>query len=1293
MDTRGGGARVVGRKSLEELYKEGEQAGQGKSRAMEMPGGEEPAKGWGSIEGENVTVRTGGKDLSIRVNHSTTLGPELERARPYVHGLTRTGEIADSVLKRVQKLSSDVAVHFVSGSELDKFVKASPHLDDNAQIGGFYDYKTNKIFIRDGITDPDLLSHIIFHEGAHAATSKMLDANPGFKKQVRALMDEAERIGIQYDAKTKYAFTDEHEFLAEAWSNKAFRDKLASYDISPELKRALAIEGWRKKTGFKAQLKNLWDALKYAISDALGVPKATSFLEATLAATERVMNEHERTRVPVENLSRSTAKALEDNADPEKVAGHYMKMPDALHDIGEKLSHLEPGAKGQKLGFGIRTSDQLRQAYEHRFGARDESNPLRNFTESIEKAGVKAHVYDREGQALSRRVMELTKNDKTKEAAIEFAKLAEAATIHNVHLDRANPHLDPTSLDDAQARAALPKFKARFDAMVKAAPETKQLWADAVKYFQDTHDAMAKAADRQPSRAIDDAHTAVGGVAGLKQRLFEGKQTADDMKLFSKRPGRQLRADARDPQARRSLLPADAARRLRCPGDDESRPRQGNEGQRQHRPVHRREAGARLRREIASESVKRQARSGSTRPTRRSVSARTTPTRLRRTGSTVQHEHLSFHEREHEARSMQAELRADPNVAKVSDVQLRQNNPGYDVEMSSPQVQAMIRSIRQNANMSDARKEETIRTLVDVSHRMTAGNRVEGRRLPRRNVLGACQDLGRNIGEYSQSTSAYRAKLEFAQPIHDALVRMQKEHDDNRYSGDNQATLDRGNIIREMTDRLYGGLADMNTKTNGVVQAMTTTSYLKSMGSPAHMLLHSTHPWMISMPVLGARHGFCRTIGALTQAYRDIGGLGAVKEGMRSFARSVASGGTSEAKNWLDHFEAEFHGKDRADILKMWRALAETGHIHPEAGMEAHRMDPGQVNPVLAGLRRVDAMVRELSSTSEALNRFAESAAAYRLERMKGKTHDEAVRYAKDTLANTQGLYSRTNVPRVFRTNQLLRMTLQFKQFPQMIYNLLAKSAYQALKGETREAQWEAARQFAGVVGTHALMAGALGLPTEPIRAVMMLANAMGVPGMDWKEHEDQMTKWLAAKYGPQAAEIIMHGLTRALGSASFDAHHRAGLGTMSMGTDPRSTSESDLKAWAFDMFLGAPFGNAYDMAIKGPSELMAGNTAKGLEDMSPLKGITDPIKAVSGYLWGKQTARGNQLAPPLNGVQTFVQSIGLVPAAVSQANAATAQRQANPDPRGPGAAVDHQRVDRRQAGRGRHRSLEQPAS
>ena len=69
-------------------------------------------------------------------------------------------------------------------------------MNGDAQIGGFYDYETNKIFMRDGVTDPDLASHIIFHEALHAATSKILDANPGFRMQVQALMAEAKAIGI-----------------------------------------------------------------------------------------------------------------------------------------------------------------------------------------------------------------------------------------------------------------------------------------------------------------------------------------------------------------------------------------------------------------------------------------------------------------------------------------------------------------------------------------------------------------------------------------------------------------------------------------------------------------------------------------------------------------------------------------------------------------------------------------------------------------------------------------------------------------------------------------------------------------------------------------------------------------------------------------------------------------------------------------------------------------------------------------------------------------------------------------
>ena len=1166
-----------------------------------------------------------------------------------IHGLTRTGEISTAVMKKVQALAGDVPVHYVSRAELTRLMRADFSAPKDGVPAGYYDHVTHQILINSDLYHPEEIAHTIFHEAVHAATARMIDDNPGFKAQIRAIMDEGAYVNsLHMFEDNRYAFTNEKEFVAEAFSNKTFREHLAHLDISPRMMKGLGLEGWRKTTGFKAQLRNLWDAFKMALSHAFGEPKSASFLEATLSVTDRIMKAQEKTSVPVEDLSRRTVKTIADSANPEKAAGDYMKLSDAMHDAGEKLSHFAPGSKAREIGYAFRAADQLRQGYEHLFGARDESNPFRNLTESIEKAGVKAHNYHLEGNELSRRFYELAKAKD--HIAIQFARLAEAATIANVHLDRANGHLSAGDLHDAQARAMLPKLKAEFDAMVKEAPETKQLWADAVDYFQKTHDAMAKDLIDNHVGLIADAHTAVGGAAGLKQRLFDGKATADDMKLFSDAQANSF-AQMREihkmdgayfPLMRRGDFAVKATMKV-DPG--KGKLIGANVVQFAN------EADAHAYAAKSPLKVNRTSEVWVDRNNPEQRVGKNDPNAVQAYRLEVQHEHVSFHEKQHEAVQAQADLRDDPLVANVSDIMRRQNNKNFDISLSSPQVQAILRSIDQ-MSLPQARRDEMKRTWIDISQRMMTGNRIETRRIPRRNVIGASRDMAKNISEYSLSSSAYRAKLEFAKPIFDALARMQKEAKDLEYSGDNEATLRRGEMIDEMTKRLHAGMADMNTKTSPFVQGLMTLSYQKSMGSPAHMLIHSTHPWMISAPYLAARHG-AKAYGVLGQMYKDMGGTGAVKEGMKSFARQVGAGGTAKPKNWLDHFKAEFHGSDKADMIRMWEALAETGDIHPEAGMEVHRMDPSEGGVILAGLRRVDAMVREMSSTSEAMNRFAESGAAYRLERSKGASHDEAVRYAKDSLRNTQGLWSRTNAPRVF--NKYTRPFLQFKQFPQLIYNLLAKSAYQAFKGDTPEIRAEARRQFAGVVATHALMAGALGLPTEPIRAVMMLGNAMGLPGMDWGEHETQLTQWLADKYGPQAADIIMHGATHALGPASIKGEHRLGLGNPVLSQDPRSSSEADLKSYAFDMFFGAPVGAAWDLAFKGPSEIMQGQTVKGLETMSPLKGLTDPIRAAAGYFGGKSSARGNQISPPLNAVQTAMQSIGFVPAAVAQANDATA--------------------------------------
>ena len=1200
-----------------------------------------------------VTVR--GQTLRLKKIASTDVGDFLSKGDLEIHGLLPTGNVAVAVSKRVQEVARDVKVHIVSGADLDKISAASGR--PSFKAGGYYMPHDDVILIRDGLSQEHTDS-TIFHEAIHAATSREIFANPELKAQVRMIMDSAQAHTIA-ESVGKYAFTDEHEFIAEAFANKQFREYLASRKIPLELKEKLKLPEWRKATGFKAQLNNLWDLVKGVFGQALSGKErgpvsmeAGSYLEAALASFDRLSTEQSKwARVgeasdlkPAEGVTRPVREALASSVEPEKEAPRFARITDNLKGVAEHLSTATMGSKARQLGHYLMTNDQFRQAKEYLFGAKDESNPMRRLTDAVQKAGVKANEYRKAGDALAARVFALSRSKP--EAAAEFARLAEEATMHNVHLDRANDHLSKDGLNDAQAKAVLPKLQADFDKMTGSAPETKQLWGDLVDYFKDVHE---KTASQLIDNHLQDVDTSKAA-PGLKQRILDGKMTDADKKLMS--PGA---ADA-----------LDTAREVqRIQGAYFPLMRRGDFGVRGEMKVN---AGGGQKVEpnviqfknASDAEARRQAKAYAEKSPLKVLKVKevwvdgNNPSEITHASDPnaekafrveVQHEHLSFHDNEHDANQMHAALKADPNMASVKDVMLRENHPNMDFEMSSAQVRTIMKSIDQNKSMTDHQKAAAKAAWTDVSHRMMAGNRVEARRLPRRNVAGASRDMVRNIDDYSSSSSAYRAKLEHAREIGDSLEAMHKWADDRQYDGH---TLQRNEATREMTDRVYGSLNDMNKSANPMMQALTTVSYFKAMVSPAHLMLHSTHPWMISAPYMAAEHGV-KAFSALSQAYKDIGGIGAVTEGMKSFGRSAKSLGTAAPKNWLDHFEASFKGKDRAEIVRMWRALAETGHIHPEAGMEVHRMDTAHGN-IMAGMKRIDSAFRELTSTTEALNRFAESTAAYRLARSKGLDHEAAVRYTKDTLANTQGLYSRTNAAPMFRG--YMRPFLQFKQFPQMMYHLLARSLYQAFKGETPEIRRQAMKQFAGVVATHALMAGAVGLPLEPIRAVAMLGNALGVPGTDWQGMEDTATKALAARWGPEVANAIMHGVSGAIG---LDTHHRLGQGTLWLGTDPRSNSESDIKSWMFDMAFGAPGGTAYDVGIKGPKEIMSGDTMKGLETMSPFKGVTDLLKAGAEFATGKKTARGNQLATPLSIPETIAQAVGFTPQRIANANAATA--------------------------------------
>ena len=89
------------------------------------------------------------------------------------------------------------------------------------RVPGMYDPATDTIMLDSML---GLVDHVMLHEPVHATTSHVLDnPNHPVTKQIQALFDK-----IKDSLGTAYGATDLQEFVAEAKSNKAFRDELQS---------------------------------------------------------------------------------------------------------------------------------------------------------------------------------------------------------------------------------------------------------------------------------------------------------------------------------------------------------------------------------------------------------------------------------------------------------------------------------------------------------------------------------------------------------------------------------------------------------------------------------------------------------------------------------------------------------------------------------------------------------------------------------------------------------------------------------------------------------------------------------------------------------------------------------------------------------------------------------------------------------------------------------------------------------------------------------------------------------
>lgn len=1191
--------------------------------------------------------------------------------------------ISHDVMRKLREVVGNTPVHILKDHVMDAY---------DPRASALYDDQANMIYLRESaMKNRAALQHDIIHEAMHSATIEALKRNPEAADTVRMMMDEfdhalknPEQFLDRYTAigsaqlfmdmqNSKYAFTDEFEFVAEMMSNPQMQRLMGQVTISDQLRKRLGLD-------VKMSLK---DAFVRLIRQILGIPNDSrniSMIEAALKMSDDLISDTSRYNAltqPVDMAARMQprlranirpgdftrsgndeinglfhepfAAAMSRNMGEAKAAirGYADKLIDpakAYQTAIERAGDL--GTAAQKALRYITTNDQLVN-----YGKNRELIPMGpEIFSTIEKAGVLSNKLKEEGIDLA---AALIRAQKMNPGAFEsFSRLihdqtmvgADASTEigqgRNRHLALAKGLMEKIQkgqpLDDVaheaamrawEGRAAHPELQARYNALTGQIPEFRQLQEKLFSFYERTQSEIGKDQIESILRNYDFKGT-------------DAERRAIASKLFNDNMTDAERADLVTNIGENAVSSIEGVDALKVKnGPYAPLMRRGDHAVLGVYKVEPPAGGHQIddntwefksRKEAHDFATKNGLHSDTKivyydsatgqRVKAKSDAISTAGGPEQRFQVKLQRQHLEFHETAADARASMEELKKSGLFEKLG-LEERRNLEHESNEFTGRGVDALLRSLANQdkyKDMSELEKGVLRHTIREAGLRAMSDNRVQSRRLPRRYVQGASDDVARNLIDYNHSQANYRAKLKYREQIADLTKQMWDHVAANRYTPDN---LDRSRLANEIERRVQAQDPNQNTGAwSSWTRRLMTWSYIDRMMRPSHLILHQTHLPMITAPYMAGRHGLGRSFGETMRAWKQLTRF--YNAGAHDAFVSAMGSPLQKFSDYAELAKRSFaEQSDAVRLGKMLDSLNEDGIIHPSMGQEVDKYVPskqatGLVGGVDRGLSKLDTVFRQLTNSTEAINRIAGATAAYRLEygrlTREGKSsaaaHDAAVEYARRTLADTQGRFSATNNAPLFK-NPIIRPFLQFKQFPQMMYHLLGKLTVQALKGETKQAKVEAMASLASILGMHMMMAGVLqGLPLEPFKLLGLISKGIGLTQGDWSDVEQAVTRSINANFGTTVGHLLTRGVGAQLG---VDVHHRLGLNSFITYGMPEQLDSKNVSDFLMNAIGGAPYGMAKD-ALGGINKMMNGDVEGGALQAMPLQALRDIHNAVN---------------------------------------------------------------------------------
>lgn len=447
-------------------------------------------------------------------------------------------------------------------------------------------------------------------------------------------------------------------------------------------------------------------------------------------------------------------------------------------------------------------------------------------------------------------------------------------------------------------------------------------------------------------------------------------------------------------------------------------------------------------------------------------------------------------------------------------------------------------------------------------------------------------------------------------------------------------------VLNEMNKR-----HDLNMNPTGKAWAGSAGNigFLYYIGpSVASAVVNMTQNFTVMLPQLGAKYGFAKSAAAMTQALGDY-----VKHGK-------FKAGTTEAWHSLTR-STTLPADERAILDRLYRAgaldLTQAHSIAAKADT-----DQQDAKPMGKRWRRAMRWAGATFHNAEVLNREVAALAAYRLlkqaePRLNGQQYADRV---AEMVYDGHGNYAASNRPRYMR-NDITKVLTQFKIYSQMMTYVLYSNAIKAAKAGSLKA-WKkgvlgkeltqddlraiaggklAAKTLGGVLATHWVMAGVMGLPTPLTFAAY--AIAAGLDDDDDRSGEASFRLALTEALGPRAGELLAKGPMDALTNLSIAG--RTGLGDL-WWRSPKEGTEGDDLAWhAVQQLLGPVAGIGINLA-RGAGQMTDGHIQRGLETMLP-KSIRDVAKSYRQATEGEQTIKGDIIMDDVSTWNVAMQGLG----------------------------------------------------